>query len=131
MYGSEREREGDRMRERKKKVLTVKGKRERERRHERKGLVLFFCSLVDPGLAEAGQKRQHTPPWQTLERLMRLLLHPGFISTIHRTTLWSDDWYVPKITKSRFSFSLLLQTKLPPYMHVRAHTCSHFQCENF
>lgn len=90
------------MRERKKKVLTVKGKRERERRHERKGLVLFFCSLVDPGLAEAGQKKQHTPPWQTQERLMCLLLHPGFISTIHRTRPWSNDWYVPK--KKGFSF---------------------------
>lgn len=94
------------MRERKKKVLTVKGKRERERRHERKGLVLFFCSLVDPGLAEAGQKKQHTPPWQTQERLMCLLLHPGFISTIHRTRPWSNDWYVPK--KKGFSFLLFL-----------------------
>ncbi|XP_044069333.1 uncharacterized protein LOC122884061 [Siniperca chuatsi] len=63
-------------------------------------IVSLICTFSGAGQIDhrlqaqgdkAGQKRQHTPPWQTQERLMCLLLHPGFISTIHRTRLWSND----------------------------------------
>ncbi len=30
--------------------------------------IYLFCSLVDPGSAEAGQKRQHTPPYSKHRR---------------------------------------------------------------
>lgn len=61
-------------------------------------------------MAEAGQKKTAHPSLaKTGEKLIWLLLHPGFISTKkekkkkkkQRTTVWSDDGYVQEKKKKK------------------------------
>lgn len=131
-HAREREREGPDEGNKKKKVATVKGKiwKEKQGSKERSCFsfsylficccffLFFFCSLVDPGLAEAGQKRQHTPPWQTQERLM-----PAALSWIRLNNTGPElgvltGMYPPKEPR----FIILRQSSNPACLFIYACT---------